>query len=77
MFNAQRYMHTNDAYFAPSTVRFPYELKKILDRILHELQFLHHDSPLYLLYLLEKLVDGLYEERTRPPPLRPISTTTL
>ena len=28
----------NDAYFAPSTVRFPYELKKIFDRILHELQ---------------------------------------
>ena len=25
MFNAQRYMHMNDAYFAPSTVRFPYE----------------------------------------------------
>ena len=25
MFNAQRYMHTNDAYFAPSTVRFPIE----------------------------------------------------
>ena len=22
MFNAQRYMHTNDAYFAPSMIRF-------------------------------------------------------
>ena len=29
MFNAQRYMHENDAYFAPSMTRFPYELKKI------------------------------------------------
>ena len=36
MFNAQRYMHMNDAYFAPLTIRFPYELKKIFDRILHE-----------------------------------------
>ena len=26
MFNAQRYMHMNDAYFAPSTIRIPYEL---------------------------------------------------
>ena len=37
VFNAQRYMHINDAYFVPSTIRFPYELKKIFDRILHEL----------------------------------------
>ena len=28
MFNAQRYMHMNDAYSAPSTIRFPFELKK-------------------------------------------------
>ena len=34
MFNAQRYMHMDDAYFAP------YDLKKIFDRILHELQYL-------------------------------------
>ena len=26
MVNAQRYMHMNDAYFAPSTIPFPYEL---------------------------------------------------
>ena len=38
MFKAQRYMHVNDANFAPSTIRFPYELKKTFDRILHELQ---------------------------------------
>ena len=34
MFNAQRYMHMNDAYFAPSTIWFPYEMK-VFDRILH------------------------------------------
>ena len=119
MFNAQHYMHMNDAYFAPSTIRFPYELKKIL----HELQYLdkvhphhitldldqldrifeyranssysfpvtnveleymfdalgfmwlHHDSPPYLLYLLEKLVDGLSDERMRGP--RSTNTSTL
>ena len=115
MFNAQRYMHVEDAYFPPSTIRFPYELKKIFDWILHKLQYLdkvhphhytldldplhrisecragrsysfpvtnveleymfdtlgflwlHHDSPPYLLYLLEKHVDGLSDERMRPP----------
>ena len=37
MLNAQRYMHMNDAYFPSTTaIRFPYELKKIFDRILHE-----------------------------------------
>ena len=99
-------MHVNDAYFAPLTIQFPYELKKIFERILRELHYLDkehphhftldldqldrifeyrasssysfpvtnveleymfdtlgflwlpHDSPPYLLYLLEKLVDG-------------------
>ena len=45
MFNAQRYMHMNDAYFASSTIQFPYELKKIFDRILHELQDLDKVHP--------------------------------
>ena len=45
MFNIQRYMHTNDAYFAPSTIRFTYELKKIFDRILHELQYRNKENP--------------------------------
>ena len=119
MFNAQRYMYTNDAYFAPSTICFPYEVKKVLDRILHELEYLdrehphhftleldqdrfiqsgnysfpvtsidleymfgtlgflwlHRDSPRYLLYLLEKLVDGLADERVKPS--RSNVTTTL
>ena len=122
VFNAHRYTHTNDTYFAPSTIRFPYELKKIFDRILHELQYLHREHHftldldqldrifeyrfiqsssysfpvtnveveymfdtsgflwLYrdsLSYLLGKLVDGLSEERTRPPPLQLVTTTTL
>ena len=124
MFNAHRYMHRNDAYFAPSTIWFPNEMKKIFDEILHELQFLdrehpHHfkldleqldrifeyrfkqsrsysfpstsveleymfdtlgflwfhiGSPPYLLYQLEKLVDGLSDERMKPP--RTTTTST-
>ena len=125
MFNAHRYMHMDDAYFAPLTICFHYEMKKIFDRILHELQYLdreyphhftldldqldrifeyrfiqsrsycfpatsveleymfdklgflwfHHGSPPYLLYLLEKLVDGLSDERMKPP--RSTTTSTL
>ena len=106
-------------------VWFPYEMKKVFDRILHELQYLdrehphhftldleqldrifehrfiqsssysfpvtsvkleymfdtlgflwlHYGSPPYLLYLLEKLVDGLSDERMKP--LRSTTTTTL
>ena len=117
-------MHMNDAYFAPSTIRFPYEVKKVFDRILRELQYLdrehpHHfaldfdqldrifeyrfiqsriysfpvtslelgyifdtlgflwpqyDSPQYMIYLLEKLADGLADERMKPASR---STTTL
>ena len=112
-----------DAYFAPSMIWFPYELKKIFDRILHKLQYLrrehphhftldidqldrileylfilsssysfpvtsikfdtlgflwlHRDSPPYLQSLLEKLIDGLSEERSRPPPLCSIAPTTV
>ena len=124
MFNAQRYMYMNDANFASSTIWFPHEMKKIFDRILHELQYLdsehphhftldldqldrifeyrfiqsrnysfpatsieleymfdklgflwlHHGSPPYLLYHLEKLADGLSDERMKPP--RSTATTT-
>ena len=45
MFNAQRYMSMNDAYFSPSTIRFPYEMKKVFDRILRELQYLDSEHP--------------------------------
>ena len=111
MFNAQHYMHMNDAYFSPSTIWFSHEMK-VFDRILHKLQYLdrehphhfaldldqldrifehwfiqsrsysflatsveleymfnilgflwlHHRSPPHLLYLLEKLIDGLSDE---------------
>ena len=45
MFNAQRYMHMNDAYFTPHQIRFPYEMKKVFDRILHEPQYLDTEQP--------------------------------
>ena len=38
--------------------------------------WLHHDSPQYMIYLLEKLVDGLADERMKPAP-RSTATTTL
>ena len=37
--------------------------------------WLHHGNPQYLLYLLEKLVDGLSDERMKPP--HSTDTTTL
>ena len=45
MFNEQHYMHMNDAYFTPSMIRFPYEMKKVFDRILRELQYLDTGHP--------------------------------
>ena len=44
MFNAKRYMHMNDAYFTPDQVMFPYEAKKIFDRIVHELHYLNIET---------------------------------
>ena len=55
-------MHTNDAYFAPSTVRVPYELKKIFDRILHELQYLDKEHPHHFTLDLDQL-DRIFEYR--------------
>ena len=60
MFNAQHYMHTNDAYFTCSTIRFPCELKKIFDRILYELQYLHKEQPHHLTLDLDQL-DRIFE----------------
>ena len=66
MFNAQRYMHVNHAYLSPSTIRFPYGLKKIFDRILHELQYLdkvhpHHFTLIWTTWIgyssIERAVD--------------------
>ena len=45
MFSAQRYMHVDDANFAPSTIRFPYELRKIFGWVLHELLYLDKGHP--------------------------------
>ena len=56
MFNAQRYMHMHDAYFAPSTIRFPYELKKIFDRNLYEQRYLHKEHPQDFTLDLDQLV---------------------
>ena len=55
VFNAQRYMHMNDVYFAPSTIRVPYELKKIFDRILYELQYLDRDRSHHFTLDLDQL----------------------
>ena len=37
----------------------------------------HHDSPQYMIYLLEKLVDGLASERRKPARRSTITTTIL
>ena len=62
MFNAQRYMHMNDAYFAPSTIRFPYELKTIFDRFVHELQYLDREHSHHFTLDLDQL-DRIFEYR--------------
>ena len=62
VFNAQRYLHLNDAYFARSTIRFPYEVKKIFDRILHELQYLDKVHPHHFTLDLDHL-DKIFEYR--------------
>ena len=65
MFNVQRYMHMNDTYFTPHQIRFPYEVKKVFDRILHELQYLDREHPHHFaLYLeLELQLDRIFEYR--------------
>ena len=55
-------MQLNDAYFAPSAIRFPYELKKIFDRILHELQYLDEVHPRHFTLDLDQL-DRIFEYR--------------
>ena len=65
MFNAQRYMHMNDAYFAPSMIRFPYEVKKVFDRILRELHHLDREHPHHFVLDLDQL-DRIFEYRFIP-----------
>ena len=62
MFNAQRYMHMNDAYFSPSAIRYPYEMKKVFDRILCELQYLDTEHPHHFALDLDQL-DRKFEYR--------------
>ena len=62
MFNAKRYMHMNDAYFTPSTIWFPYEMKKVFDRILHDLQYLDREHPHHFILDLD-LLDRIFEYR--------------
>ena len=61
MFNAKRYMHMNDAYFTPE-VMFPYEAKKIFDRIAHELHYLNIENPHHFSLDLDQL-DRIFEHR--------------
>ena len=63
-------------YRADSIYSFPVTNVE-LEYIFGTLNFLwlHHDRPPYLLYLLEKLVDGLSDDRMRPP--RSTATTAL
>ena len=62
MFNAQRYMNMNDANFTPHQIRFPYEMKKVFDRILHELQYLDTEHPHHFTLDLDQL-DRIFEFR--------------
>ena len=62
MFNAQRYTHMNDAYLAPSTIRFPYELKKIFDQIFHELEYLDTEHSHHFTSDLDQL-NRIFEYR--------------
>ena len=55
-------VNVNGAYFAPSTIRIPYELKKIFDRILHELQYLDKVHPRHFTLDLDQL-DRIFEYR--------------
>ena len=65
MFNAQHYMHMNNAYFAPSMIWFPYEMKKIFDWILHKLQYLDREHSHHFTLGLD-LLDKIFEYRFIP-----------
>ena len=61
MFNAQRYRHMNDAYFAP--IWSTYGLKKIFGRILYELQYLDREYSHHFTLDLDQLYRvSLYSE---------------
>ena len=60
----------NRSYSFPNT---SVELEYMFDTLVF--LWLYHASPPYLLYLLEKLVDGLSDELMKPP--RSTTTSTL
>ena len=62
MCNAQRYMSMTDAYFSPSTIRFPYDMKKVFDQRLHELQYLDREHPHHFALDLDQL-DRIFKYR--------------
>ena len=55
-------MHMNDAYFTPDQVMFPYEAKKIFDRIVNELHYLNIENPHHFALDLDQ-VDRIFEHR--------------
>ena len=62
LFNAKCYMHMKDTYFTPDQVMFPYEAKKIFDRILHELHYPNIENPHHFALDLDQL-DRIFEHR--------------
>ena len=62
MFNAKCYMHMNDAYSTPDQVTFPYEAKKIFDRIVHEQHYLNIEHPHNFALDLDQL-DRIFEHK--------------
>ena len=56
-----RFIQSKSYSFPATSVEFKYMFDKL------GFLWLHHGSPPYLLYLLEKLVDGLSDEHTKPP----------
>ena len=62
MFNAKCYMHMDVAYFTPDQVMFPYEAKKIFDRIVYELHYLNIENPHHFTLDLDQL-DRTFEHR--------------
>ena len=67
MLNAQRYMSKNDVYFtSTATIRFPYGIKRLFDRTLSELQYLHEKHPHHFtldLDLLDRILEYCYIKR--------------
>ena len=64
-----RFLQSKSYYFPVTSV----ELEYMFDTL--GFLWLHQDSPQYMIYLLEKLVDGLATERRKPARQSTITTT--